>query len=229
MPAESAPRSALLAGATGLIGRELLPLLLQGGRYAHGPRAAAPRRARPAARPQARRAPGRFQRPARAAGGRRRVSSRSARRSRSPARRPPFARSTSTPSSPPRARRVRRARAAWPSSRRSAPMRNRPSSTTASRARCRPRSRSSATSRCVIAQPSLLVGDREALGQPARPGEVWATRLLRPVMRPGAGERAPDRSAHRGAGAAARHARGDARRAACCSSARLQELGRGRD
>jgi uncharacterized protein YbjT (DUF2867 family) len=33
-----------------------------------------------------------------------------------------------------------------------------------------------------IAQPSLLVGDREALGQPARPGEVWATRLLRPVM-----------------------------------------------
>jgi len=34
----------------------------------------------------------------------------------------------------------------------------------------------------VIAQPSLLVGDREALGQPTRPGEVWATRLLRPVM-----------------------------------------------
>jgi len=34
----------------------------------------------------------------------------------------------------------------------------------------------------VIAQPSLLVGDREALGQPARRGEVWATRLLRPVM-----------------------------------------------
>jgi uncharacterized protein YbjT (DUF2867 family) len=35
----------------------------------------------------------------------------------------------------------------------------------------------------LFAQPSLLVGDREALGQPARPGEVWATRLLRPVMR----------------------------------------------
>jgi uncharacterized protein YbjT (DUF2867 family) len=34
----------------------------------------------------------------------------------------------------------------------------------------------------VIAQPSLLVGDREALGQPARAGEVWATRLLRPFM-----------------------------------------------
>jgi len=34
----------------------------------------------------------------------------------------------------------------------------------------------------VIAQPSLLIGDREALGQPARAGEVWAARLLRPVM-----------------------------------------------
>lgn len=36
---------------------------------------------------------------------------------------------------------------------------------------------------CVLfAQPSLLVGDRESLGQPARPGEVWATRLLGPIM-----------------------------------------------
>jgi hypothetical protein len=34
-----------------------------------------------------------------------------------------------------------------------------------------------------IAQPSLLVGDRAALGQPVRAGEVWATRLLSPVMR----------------------------------------------
>jgi uncharacterized protein YbjT (DUF2867 family) len=34
----------------------------------------------------------------------------------------------------------------------------------------------------VIAQPSLLVGDREALGQPARAGEVWINRLLNPVM-----------------------------------------------
>lgn len=33
----------------------------------------------------------------------------------------------------------------------------------------------------VIAQPSLLVGDREALGQPARAGELWARRLLGPV------------------------------------------------
>lgn len=34
----------------------------------------------------------------------------------------------------------------------------------------------------VIAQPSLLIGDRAALGQPARAGEEWAKRLLRPVF-----------------------------------------------
>ena len=34
----------------------------------------------------------------------------------------------------------------------------------------------------VIAQPSLLVGDRSALGQPTRTAEVWITRLLHPVM-----------------------------------------------
>lgn len=33
----------------------------------------------------------------------------------------------------------------------------------------------------VFAQPSLLLGDREALGQPARGGEAWARRLLEPV------------------------------------------------
>ena len=33
----------------------------------------------------------------------------------------------------------------------------------------------------VIAQPSLLLGDRSALGQPARTGEIWASRLLGPV------------------------------------------------
>lgn len=33
----------------------------------------------------------------------------------------------------------------------------------------------------VLVQPSLLVGDREALGQPARTGEVWARRLLGPI------------------------------------------------
>ncbi|HEX2872577.1 MAG TPA: oxidoreductase [Polyangiaceae bacterium] len=33
----------------------------------------------------------------------------------------------------------------------------------------------------VIAQPSLLMGDREALGQPTRAGEVWARRLLAPI------------------------------------------------
>ena len=34
----------------------------------------------------------------------------------------------------------------------------------------------------VFAQPSLLVGDRSALGQPTRTAEVWITRLLHPVM-----------------------------------------------
>lgn len=33
----------------------------------------------------------------------------------------------------------------------------------------------------VIAQPSLLMGDREALGQPSRGGELWARRLFEPV------------------------------------------------
>lgn len=34
----------------------------------------------------------------------------------------------------------------------------------------------------VFAQPSLLIGDRASLGQPARRGEEWALRLLRPVL-----------------------------------------------
>jgi uncharacterized protein YbjT (DUF2867 family) len=33
----------------------------------------------------------------------------------------------------------------------------------------------------VFAQPSLLAGDRKALGQRERPGEVWALRLLGPL------------------------------------------------
>ena len=33
----------------------------------------------------------------------------------------------------------------------------------------------------VIAQPSLLLGDRAALGQPPRTSEVWAGRLLAPL------------------------------------------------
>ena len=33
----------------------------------------------------------------------------------------------------------------------------------------------------VIAQPSMLLGDRAALGQPARSSEVWAARLLEPI------------------------------------------------
>ncbi|MFT3665238.1 NAD(P)H-binding protein [Piscinibacter sp.] len=34
-----------------------------------------------------------------------------------------------------------------------------------------------------FAQPSLLLGDRAALGQPQRPAEAWAGRLLGPVAR----------------------------------------------
>jgi uncharacterized protein YbjT (DUF2867 family) len=33
----------------------------------------------------------------------------------------------------------------------------------------------------VIARPSFLIGDRAALGQPTRSGEVWATRLFGPL------------------------------------------------
>jgi uncharacterized protein YbjT (DUF2867 family) len=35
----------------------------------------------------------------------------------------------------------------------------------------------------VIAQPSLLLGDRESLGQAARRAEAWAQRLLSPISK----------------------------------------------
>ncbi len=35
--------------------------------------------------------------------------------------------------------------------------------------------------RLVLARPSLLSGDRAALGQPTRPGEAWALRLSQPL------------------------------------------------
>lgn len=35
--------------------------------------------------------------------------------------------------------------------------------------------------RLVIARPSFLVGNRSRLGQPARPGETWAERVLSPL------------------------------------------------
>jgi uncharacterized protein YbjT (DUF2867 family) len=34
----------------------------------------------------------------------------------------------------------------------------------------------------VLARPSLLLGDRESLGQPTRAGEVFAARLLGPLL-----------------------------------------------
>jgi uncharacterized protein YbjT (DUF2867 family) len=42
--------------------------------------------------------------------------------------------------------------------------------------------RSLGYSSVVIARPSLLLGDRAALGQPARRAEVWAARLLGPML-----------------------------------------------
>jgi len=42
--------------------------------------------------------------------------------------------------------------------------------------------RSLGYSSVVIARPSLLLGDRAALGQPTRRGEVWAARLLGPML-----------------------------------------------
>jgi len=42
--------------------------------------------------------------------------------------------------------------------------------------------RSLGYSTVVIARPSLLLGDRAALGQPTRSGEVWAARLLGPML-----------------------------------------------
>lgn len=35
--------------------------------------------------------------------------------------------------------------------------------------------------RLLIARPSLLIGDRQRLGQAARPGELWGERLSRPL------------------------------------------------
>lgn len=37
--------------------------------------------------------------------------------------------------------------------------------------------------RLVLARPSLLAGQRESLGQPTRRGEVWTLRLTRPIAR----------------------------------------------
>jgi len=34
----------------------------------------------------------------------------------------------------------------------------------------------------VLARPALLLGDRESMGQPTRAGEVWAARLLGPLL-----------------------------------------------
>ena len=82
--------------------------------------------------------------------------------------------------------------------------------------------------RCVIARPSLLLGDRAALGQPTRRGEVWAARLLGPMLRLVPARRPADRGRHGGAAlvAALEQARPGAR---VLSSADLQRLGGARN
>ena len=57
----------------------------------------------------------------------------------------------------------------------------RASSTTASRARPRPRCAALGFASVVIARPSLLLGDRAALGQPARPARRWRCAFSRPL------------------------------------------------
>ena len=76
----------------------------------------------------------------------------------------------------------------------------------------------------VIARPSLLAGDRAALGQPERSGERLALMAHRPVRRADPEERAPDPGATvaRGMMAALRQARPGVR---IVESGELQELG----
>jgi hypothetical protein len=112
-----------------------------------------------------------------------------------------------------------RARAVSASSPRSAPTRPRASSTTASRARWKGARRARTTRRSRSRGPSLLVGDRAALGQPARRGEVWAARLLGPLMPARSRRRAADRSVCRRRGAARRARRRRAGRKVLTSAA----------
>ena len=78
----------------------------------------------------------------------------------------------------------------------------------------------------VLARPSLLLGDRESLGQPSRPGEVWAARLLGPLLPlVPAGVRPITASTVAAAMVAALDQAGPGTRV--LSSADLQRLGRG--
>jgi uncharacterized protein YbjT (DUF2867 family) len=78
----------------------------------------------------------------------------------------------------------------------------------------------------VLARPSLLLGDRESLGQPTRSGEVWAARLLGPLLPlVPAGVRPIAAPIVAAAMVAALDDAGPGRRA--LSSADLQRLGRG--
>ena len=199
-------RRALLAGATGLVGRAMLPLLLRGhavGRPAAAPRRARARRRSAPAQPTSSTSPGstagprgrrRLHRPRhddrrrRLRGGvsRRRLRRRGRDRARGARRRrdPPRARLG--------ARRRRRARA---------------SSTTGSRARPRRPWPALGYASVTIARPSLLLGDREALGQPARPHGSAGDALLRAAEPARAARRAADRRRRRRRGAGRRDGR----------------------
>jgi len=77
----------------------------------------------------------------------------------------------------------------------------------------------------VIARPSLLAGEREALGQPSRAGEQWALRLSAPFagLIPKSVRPIQARTVARGMLAAL----GEARPGVCfVESAELQDLGR---
>ena len=67
----------------------------------------------------------------------------------------------------------------------------------------------------VVAQPSLLLGDRAALGQPVRSGERWAARLLGPARRLVPKAVRPIDARAVAAALMAAHARREARRSSC--------------
>lgn len=77
--------------------------------------------------------------------------------------------------------------------------------------------------RLVVARPSLLVGDRAALGQPERAGERWAQRLSGPLL-PLIPKRWRPITAARVAGALALALAQDGPRLSVLESARMQDF-----
>ena len=182
-PAATPPRTALVAGATGLVGQALLAQLLDDDRY---------RRVEVVARRPLTSALARHPRLAVRIGDAAELAgeepppttstSRSARRSRSPAREAAF-RAVDFDLVVAIARAARRAGAtrlgvisALGADATSLVFYNRV------KGEMEAAVRSLGYASVVIARPSLLLGDRAALGQPTRRGEVWAARLLGPML-----------------------------------------------